>query len=134
MNTKHVLTVVAAAAFAALAQTSFAYPAASASRIDVNAETQAAEAAHTLIPAGQGYMGADPTNAGASTKTRAQVTAETREVASAHGLAPAGEHVDMSDQHTQSDWARAEPSVQTDEAMQAAARTPAGEGPTAPRK
>ncbi len=128
MNTKHVLTVVASAAFALLAQTSFAQSTAPSSRADVKAETKAAAAAHTLTPAGEGDNAASGPMTGKSAKTRSQGKAATRQAAKSRELAPAGEHVDITEKPMKSTKSRAEGKADTKAAVKERATTPAGEG------
>ncbi len=133
MNTLHISTVVAAAALVALAQASFAHSAAPASPADVSAQHQAVVVAYALIPAGQGDLGDAASQRSTSSLTRAQVAAATREAARTDDLAPAGEHVDEVVQDGYPNRVDA-PRNAANRAARGGVMTPAGEGPTAPKK
>lgn len=99
MQTRNLLTVVAAAAVAVFAQGTFAQTTStSPSRAEVKAETRAAEKAGKLAPAGQGPGAmSSGASAGMSDKSRATGKSETKAARAEGNLKPAGEASEMKD-------------------------------------
>lgn len=132
MKTKQVLSVVAAAAFAVLAQASFAQGA---------GENKPAMKSDSLAPAGQGPLAASAPST-MSDKTRMERKDTTKSDRKAGALKPAGDASDMKDDKADkmkpSSVNRAERKAQTKAAVRSGTTQPAGDSPNpvgeAPKK
>ncbi len=133
MNTKHLSTIVAAAAFTLLAQTSFAQMSPPASRADVNAQTKSAVQTGTQTPAGEGDVAASGPKTSMSGKSHKQTKAQNRADRANGKMAPAGQHVDpkaeknMKPSQTQSSDTSGSGSMTKDN-VKGGMGVPAGEG------
>lgn len=132
MKSKHVFHLAAAAALAALTAPAAFAQAAPVSRESVKAETKAAAAAGTLMPAGQGAGTKGSGDTGRSNKTRAERKSETIMERDMGGLTPAGQvsakpdHMNKVHGHPKK---RATVKGQTRAAARAGSLQPAGEAP-----
>ena len=136
MNSKHFLMVVMAAGLAALTQATFAQSIGPTSRADMKTQTRAAEAAHELVPAGEGIAASTEASTGHSTKTRTEQKAETRAAREAGGLAAAGEEPAgaKAEKSIKSTKTRAEGKAEARAAEKEGTVPPAGEGAKARKK